>query len=174
MPSFDAVRRGLRQFAEHVGPDTPVGTLTKRQVRSWWESLSCSPTTARTRLSFVRQWNRWCIDQDWMRSDLTLGIKAPHIRRTLPVTLNHDQVQACLAACPAPRERLVVLLMVQLGMRAGEVANAQTGDVDLQNRLLRIRGKGGHDRDPGFPREGVDVPTFLKPADLSTEVVWLV
>lgn len=88
-----------------------------------------------------------------MRSDLTLGIKAPHIRRTLPVTLNHEQVQACLAACPAPRERLVVLLMVQLGMRAGEVANAQTGDVDLQNRLMRIRGKGGHERVEPIPAE---------------------
>lgn len=120
------VRHGLRQFADHVGPDTPVERLTKRQVREWWASFPCSPNTARTRLSFVRQWNLWCIDQGWMRADLTAGIRPPRIRRVLPVTLKPEQVRQVLLACPGPRERLMMLLMVQLGMRAGEVANAQT------------------------------------------------
>lgn len=48
---------------------------------------------------------------------------------------------------------LIILLMVQLGMRAGEVANAQTGDVDLANRLLRVQGKGGHERMEPIPDE---------------------
>lgn len=44
------------------------------------------------------------------------------------------------------RTRLMVLLGCQEGLRCGEIAALETGDLDLPNRTMLITGKGGHQR----------------------------
>ncbi len=52
-----------------------------------------------------------------------------------------------LLAVANPRERLIVLLGAHAGLRVADMADLQTGDLDLANRSLRVRrGKGGKAR----------------------------
>ena len=44
-----SVRSALQRFAAHVGVDRHVGGLTARQALAWWDSLTCTPSTARLR-----------------------------------------------------------------------------------------------------------------------------
>ncbi len=44
------------------------------------------------------------------------------------------------------RAELIVLLMLQEGLRCCEVSSLQLGDIDMAERLMLVRGKGDADR----------------------------
>lgn len=141
-------RRACGSFGEHVGA-RPLANLSPVHVEAWQAKLvkaGYAPTTRRLYLSAVRQLFVWAIRRGHCRRNPAAEVKGPREPRRLPRALNHDQVAAVLAQCVDARDRLIVLLMVQLGLRCIEVHRLEVGDIDLTNRLLRVTGKGGHER----------------------------
>ncbi len=65
----------------------------------------------------------------------------------LPADVNPDHVAALLASCDrrsagGRRDYAILMLLSRLGLRAGEVAAIEMGDVDWQAGELLVRGKG--------------------------------
>lgn len=96
----------------------------------------------------VRCLLRWALSTGRLDRDLTAGIlKPPGTRRGLPRGVGAEQVAALLAVCdPATvigaRDRAVVMILVRLGLRAGEVARLNLDDIDWANGRLKVSGKG--------------------------------
>jgi integrase len=96
----------------------------------------------------VRCLLRWALSTGRLDRDLTAGIlKPPGTRRGLPRGVGAEQVAALLAVCdPATaigvRDRAVVMILVRLGLRAGEVARLTLDDIDWANGRLKVTGKG--------------------------------
>lgn len=96
----------------------------------------------------VRCLLRWALSTGRLDRDLGAGIlKPPGTRRGLPRGVSAEQVAALLAVCdPATaigaRDRAVVLILVRLGLRAGEVARLNLSDIDWANGRLKVTGKG--------------------------------
>ncbi|MPY72523.1 MAG: tyrosine-type recombinase/integrase, partial [Alphaproteobacteria bacterium] len=96
----------------------------------------------------VRCLLRWALSTGHLDRDLSAGIlKPPGTRRGLPRGVGAEQVAALLAVCdPATaigaRDRAVVLVLVRLGLRAGEVARLNLNDIDWANGRLKVTGKG--------------------------------
>ncbi|MEZ5514881.1 MAG: tyrosine-type recombinase/integrase [Steroidobacteraceae bacterium] len=78
----------------------------------------------------------------------------PRIRATprkLPVTLSVEQVERLLARPPTDtilglRDRALLVLLYGTGIRASECAGLRQGHVDLTERTIQVRGKGGRER----------------------------
>lgn len=71
--------------------------------------------------------------------------------RKLPVTLSPDEVQRLLKAPPVDtviglRDRAILTLLYGTGIRATECAELTEENVDLDERIVRVAGKGGHER----------------------------
>ena len=67
---------------------------------------------------------------------------------SLPRVLAADDVQRVLAAVDetrpsGPRDRAILLLLIRLGLRAGEVAALTVNDIDWHDGSVRVVGKGG-------------------------------
>lgn len=145
--SLRTIRHTLNTFLDSAGWDLPVSKIRKSHVEKWLGRRELGPASRRAQLSIVRTWCRWMVDNDLMMRDPTSGIRAPKQPRYLPRGLKLAQVQAILEAADGPRERLVVLLMCQEGLRCCEIVGLEVGDVDLDDGVLLVRaGKGGHQR----------------------------
>jgi len=73
------------------------------------------------------------------------------VARKLPVVLSEEEVAQLLEAPPTDtvlglRDRALLTLIYGTGIRATECASLREGDVDLQERTIRVIGKGGHER----------------------------
>jgi len=135
----------LGQFAT-VNP-VEVERLSKRHVLRWLDSIEhLAQSTRRNRLTVVRSFCRWLVEEEMVRRDPCRQIRSLREPRRVPRALSGEQVAAVLAACPDTRARLATMCMVQEGMRRGEVARLEAGDFDLVNRLVTVTGKGGHMR----------------------------
>jgi integrase/recombinase XerD len=83
--------------------------------------------------------------------DPTADLRGPRRSQRLPAVLSREEVAALLAQPRgteplALRDRALLEVMYACGLRASEVIALQLGDVDLDEGLLRARGKGSKER----------------------------
>jgi integrase len=94
------------------------------------------------------------------RADLGLAVPAvAHWRlASLPHHLTADELMRVLAACdgdqPARvRDRAIVLLLVRLGLRAGDVTQLRLTDLDWEPGTIQVTGKGRYQVRLPLPQE---------------------
>lgn len=146
--AFYNTRSACYSFADHVGR-RPMRNLSPRNVESWLAALHVggyAPTTRRNYLSAIRGLFAWAIRRGHCRRNPATEVRGPKEPRRLPRAFTAEQVSAILDACPDERARLIVLFMVQLGLRCIEITRLQVGDIDRRTNTARIVGKGGHER----------------------------
>jgi integrase/recombinase XerD len=86
-----------------------------------------------------------------MDDDPTAALSSPRRGRKLPEVLTRGEVQALLSSPKgsdpsALRDRAILEVMYACGLRASEVIGLDVSDVDLDEGLLRARGKGSKER----------------------------
>lgn len=139
----EQLRSRLRDFAANAPADPR--RVTRRHVEAWMERPDLSAQYRRARLSALRGFTRWCVSEGVMVvKDPCLMVPLPKVPVQLPKRLTHAEAQQLVAAVSRDRRtRLIVLLMLQLGLRRVEVARANVEDVDVAGRSMTVRGKGG-------------------------------
>ena len=101
--------------------------------------------------SFVlRQFFRWADEHGHIKSDPTALITSPHNRRSLPKALSEQQVTALLDIDVRTRlgwrDRAMLELLYAAGLRVSELINVRLHDINMQQGVIRIAGKGGKER----------------------------
>lgn len=104
----------------------------------------------------VRRFTAWLIVEGHLAADPFWGMKAPKVDQPVVDPLTGDELRALIGACAAPhrielheplhhrRDETIVRLMLETGVRVGEVVALEIADLDLVNGLVTVRrGKGG-------------------------------
>lgn len=87
-----------------------------------------------------------------MRPPFTANLETWHFRNAVPDYLTEEEVRRLLghgaegASGTAPRDALLLRVMVFLGLRVGEVCALRVGDLDAAEGLLKVSGKGNRIR----------------------------
>jgi len=100
---------------------------------------------ARTRAkvtSVIRAFWAWAEEQDHVPLSPAAKLRRPRApRKAAPLLPLHADAQL-LAACVRPRDRVALLLLLDLGLRRSELAGVRVRDLDLGRRELTVLGKG--------------------------------
>lgn len=150
-------RMVLQQFSVWVGREQPITAVQRRHVERWLDGLEVSPRTKRIYLSCVRTFLAWCVTHDYLSRNPADGVAGPAPLPAVPRALPAVDITAVLTILHSDRDRLIVLLMAQEAMKAGEIADVQREDVDLINWLVTIAGKGSRQRTLPISLETRDV-----------------
>lgn len=110
-------------------------------------------------LAAVRMFLRYLAVDGRCRTGLEQALISPPnwSRQSLPRGLSAHDVNRVLAQCPATpigiRDRAILLLLVRLGLRAGDVASLRPTDLCFETATLRVCGKGGREVRLPLPQE---------------------
>lgn len=146
---------GVRSFIRWCRDSDRSPALDRDLVRAWAGDLldgGAQPTTVRARQLGLRRFSTWLADEGEIDADPLLGLKPPKLDRKIVESLTDDDLKALLKACEGRefrdrRDMAIVRLMLESGMRAGEVTGITTADVDLRRGLVVVRrGKGAKGR----------------------------
>ncbi|MCK4350959.1 MAG: tyrosine recombinase XerD [Candidatus Krumholzibacteria bacterium] len=78
------------------------------------------------------------------------GVKAPKVSRTIPFVLSQDEVERLLSVETGSRfevrDRALFELAYSTGLRVSELCGLKMEQIDIERRLVRVRGKGGKER----------------------------
>lgn len=144
----------LLDHAVRMGVDR-VDALTLPVLRSWLARLrttgSARSTSAR-RAAAARTFLAWAVRDGRLERDIGSALAVPRTRRDLPQAPRTDQVTTLMTATGdaddpiALRDRALLELLYGSGIRVAELCSLDVDDVDLDNRLLRVLGKGARER----------------------------
>ena len=101
-------------------------------------------------LSAVKGFHRYLYREGELRDLDITSISAPRLRRHIPFVLSQEET-AMLLEQPDDtrtglRDRAMLELTYSTGMRVSEVCGLRFESLDMESRLVRIRGKGGKER----------------------------
>ncbi len=133
----EALRAGLKG-ADAGAVEAYVAGLAKRGL---------SPATARRRISALRQFYRFLLQENVRGDDPTARLDAPKRARSLPKTLSLEEIERLIAAAETARDRALMELLYGAGLRVSELVSLplRAAPKPGQEHMI-IEGKGGKER----------------------------
>ncbi|NEB83927.1 tyrosine-type recombinase/integrase [Streptomyces anulatus] len=115
------------------------------------EIARTSASSARSRFLGVQAWLKWMVAEEELDRSPAEGVKAPTTEAPEVPILTPDQLQTLLKSVagkefPEVRDRAMILLWLDSGVRLSEVVNRTLDDVDLDQQVLHVIGKGSRGR----------------------------
>jgi len=154
-----AYRSDLLQFGEFlrrrdIGPlQAQHGDLAAflAELSAGGPAAPVSAATLRRKTACLRSFYRHLRREGAITHDPTAELRGPRRTQRLPSALTRGEVMRLLGEPRgseplALRDRALLELMYACGLRASEVTGMELGDIDLEEGVLRTRGKGAKER----------------------------
>ncbi len=127
--------------------------LGQAQVRAWAAQRHRQGLSAKSlqrRLAALRAFYRYLKREGQVDGNPAMGVRAPKLERKLPATLDVDQA-AQLLELPGDepldlRDQAIMELLYSSGLRLAELVSVNLTDLDLQDAMLEVTGKGSKTR----------------------------
>lgn len=110
-------------------------------------------TTLARRLVAIKVFLRYLLKEKLIPEDVTAIMDGPRLWQVLPDFLSVQEVDRLLNVFPnsakeplTQRNRTIFEVMYACGLRVSETADLKISDVDFENELMRVHGKGGKTR----------------------------
>ena len=159
--TLDAYRTDLLQFGRFLD-ERELSALDAKpgDVADFLESLArgdgdarppASPATIHRKSACLRSFYRHLRRDGLLDTDPTATLSTPRRSRKLPQVLTRGEIEKLLSQPrgtepAALRDRALLELMYACGLRASEAIGLELMDVDIEEGVLRARGKGSKER----------------------------
>jgi integrase/recombinase XerC len=122
-----------------------------RRYTAWLTSQGFATSTVARRLASLRSYFRYLRRHGLVGSDPSVGLRNPKQARRLPRLLRIDEVIRLLDAVPTDtppgvRDRAMLETLYGGGLRVSELVGLNLDDLDREQGLVRVRGKGRRER----------------------------
>jgi integrase/recombinase XerD len=136
--------RIIRDFAKHFHhPPDKLGPEQIRQYQAYlFQTKKLSVATVSQYVSALR----FLFVKTLRRHFLAEHIPFPKSPRRLPTVLSPEEVARLIDSASNLYHRTLLMTLYSTGMRRSELCRLQV-NIDSQRMMIRIRGKGNHDRD---------------------------
>jgi site-specific recombinase XerC len=156
--------KAIDQFIAYlagVGMPLSAEALTREHVESFLVDLhqrGMRPATVSQRYRSLQQFFRWLADEGEIRHSPMASMKPPHVPEEPPAVLSLDELRRLLKACEGTdfddrRDAAVLRLFLDSGIRRGELAGLRVEDIDFDNNVALVMGKGRRPRAAAFGRK---------------------
>jgi site-specific recombinase XerD len=148
LAEFLASRPGL-------GASVAVDQITRAHLKKHLEHLQVdcglSSRSLARHLSSIRGFFRFCLEQEWIKSNPAESFRSPKQMRRLPVYLVEDELRRLFAVPDQTkpggiRDHAILVTLANTGLRVSELAGLTTDSVDVERGTLRVFGKGRKER----------------------------
>lgn len=171
--TIDAYESDIIDFSEFLlneGVDYEQVTtgIIRRYLTTQLEK-DISRRTLRRRISALRHYYKWRVDTSLSSRNPFLLIESPKVGVNFPSVLYEDDIKDLLNANKNRddelmlRDQALIHLMLASGLRASEVVALTLQDIDVNNRIMRIFGKGQKERLVPFSEQArSDLQAYVK------------
>lgn len=136
---------------------TKPDDIAKQDVEDYIAALDADGESARSkarRLASIHEFHRFALAQHAVSADVAASVKAPKGASVLPDVLSVDEVSRLLDAAAVGgstdpvvlRDKALLEFMYAAGCRVSEAVGTNLDDIDLEEKVVRLMGKGSKQR----------------------------
>ena len=157
----------LRRFLEEEREITLVGEVDASDISAWFAHLRKTPgrygkpraeRTVQTYARSARAFFHWLVRRETIECNPFERVVFPKVGKPLIRTIEPEEFERLLLACTPPREvgqladraaarnRAMLWLLYDTGIRLAELCNLHLGDFDRKHGTIVVKGKGSKER----------------------------
>jgi len=115
-------------------------------------------TSAARKLAAIRSFFEYCVRRKWVEDNPAKVVSTPRLDRHVPRFLSEDEMVKLLEVPPSDdalglRDRAILEFFYATGIRVSELVGADLDDISLDEKMVRVRGKGKKERLVPFGRK---------------------
>jgi site-specific recombinase XerD len=139
-------RMVLGRAGRDLGADRALDALTSTELRAWLLRLreTLSPISVAGYVRGLKAFGRWCAAEELAKAAALCGLSRPRVPHKLVEPLSDDALRR-LVDSGSTRDRAIVLLMLDTGLRLSEVAGLRSCDLGPDGSV-KVFGKGARER----------------------------
>jgi len=135
----------------HALQPAQITTRLLRAYLSWQHQQGYAKTTVARRVAAVRSWCQFLCRRGILESNPAAALRGPRQDKKLPHFLSEKDLARLLATPAADkplgiRDRSILETLYSAGLRVSELTGLNLDDIDLDNGLATVRGKGKRER----------------------------
>jgi integrase/recombinase XerC len=165
MRTVDLYRRDIEQWSAFMTSGSrplDLVSVTANDIRAWLVARATrgdSPATLRLALQSLRALYRYLLRQGEVRVNPAAAVELAKLAKPLPTFVREKTVDAVLDEdidendFEQVRDRLIVMLLYETGIRQSELIGLQDAAVDVAKGELKVHGKRDKDRIVPFGAE---------------------
>lgn len=117
----------------------------------WVHELGMTPTSQARIISGLRSFYKYCLLEQISKTDPTVLLEAPKLKRALPDVLSFEEIEAIIAAIDLSkdeggRNKAILETMYSCGLRVSELVNLKISCLYLDVGFIKVIGKGDKER----------------------------
>jgi integrase/recombinase XerD len=153
--TIEAYRRDLTKLLSWMkGSHLDIETLIERDLERYCNQLRRemrAETSIARSLASIRGWFAFLVVEGHLAVDPSVNLRSGRRGRSLPKPLGEDEITALLDSIPGAtpidlRDRALLELLYGTGARVSEVVGLGLGDLDFDEELILLTGKGSKQR----------------------------
>ena len=122
-----------------------------QQFVKWIAELGMMANSQARIISGLRAFYKYCALEDISKTDPTILLEAPKLKRALPDVLSFDEIENIIAQIDLSRpeggrNKAILETMYSCGLRVSEVVNLKISQLYLDLGFIRVLGKGDKER----------------------------
>jgi integrase/recombinase XerD len=171
--TLESYRADLSQFDTWlVKSNTALLTANQADIQQYLavKFPQSKPRSISRLIASMRRFYRYALRENLIEKDPTLQIESPKLPRSLPKSLNEQEVEDLLGApnineAIGLRDRAMLELLYASGLRVSELVTVKVNEVSTQDGVVRVTGKGSKTRLVPMGEEAADwIDKYIKHA----------
>jgi tyrosine recombinase XerC len=159
--TISGYRRDLSQFFDYIkargGSFRKVDNVQIRGFMAQLHERRLKKSTTARKLAAIRSFFRFGVKKKWITENPAKVVATPRQEKRVPSFLSEEEMTNFLDVPPSKkplvlRDKAILELLYASGIRVSELIGINPEDVNLTERLVRVRGKGKKERLVPFGR----------------------
>jgi len=145
--SRSAYLRDINEFREFAKTKTEE-EITRARIReflSFLDEKHNEPITRRRKLTSLRMFFKFLEDEKYIEESPVKGLPSPRVELKEPSYLTEEETKRLIQAVDNQgnaRDKIIIRILVETGIRLGELANLNTGDINIECKTIKVHRKG--------------------------------
>jgi site-specific recombinase XerD len=156
--TYLAAVSGLVRFLDAMGMPAQLPAVRREHLEAYLVSLQDAgkrPASVSVAYRSLQPFFKWAVAEDEISTSPMERMHPPIVPEEPPPVLSELQLQAVLKACAgndfeSRRDAAIVRLLLDTGMRRGELAGLKLEDIDFDHDVALVLGKGRRPRSCPF------------------------
>jgi integrase/recombinase XerC len=156
--TLTAYEQDLTQFNQYMVSEygvTEFRDVLAVHVRSWMVAMlqaGCKPRTIHRKVAALKSWARFMRKRGEISINPAQQVVLPKVSKRLPEQISAKSMDCLLDGeiftddFSGLRDRLMMALLYEAGLRRAELINLKLGDIDTMGKTMRVLGKGNKER----------------------------
>ncbi len=153
--SYEMDLNEFEAYLRRTDADLTLATADADNVRNWTMEMmeaGQKETSVNRRLSALRSFYRYLLRKGVVEVSPMQTVRGPKKRKPLPAFLREEEMNRLLddtdfgEGFEGERDRLIIQLFYETGMRRAELVGLDEGDVDFYRRQIKVTGKRNKQR----------------------------